>query len=47
MQNGTKDAIRYTILSPIEKLYSFNIPEEIIRELDLISKLYFNEKIEN
>ena len=46
MLDSTKDSIRYIILSPIEKIYSFNIPEETIRKLEIISKLYFKEKME-
>ena len=42
----TRDAIKYTILSPQEKLFSFTIPEESIRELTIISKLYMNQKLE-
>ena len=46
MMQETKEACYYTILCPAKKLYSFNIPEQAIREMELISKLYFNEKME-
>ena len=46
MQEGTRDAIRYSILAPSEKLYSFQIPDDCKKELELIAKVYFNEKLE-
>lgn len=42
----TKDAIFYSVLCPAKKLFSFSIPEQSIRELELVSKLYLNEKLE-
>lgn len=42
----TVDAIRYIIMSPAKKLYSFDLPEESLRELSLISKIYLKEKLE-
>ena len=29
-----------------KKIFSFNVPEESIKELEIISKLYLNEKLE-
>lgn len=46
MMPETKEACYYTMLCPAKKLYSFSIPEQSIRELELISKLYLNEKLE-
>jgi len=46
IEEGTKDAIRYSILAPSEKLYSFEIPENCKKELELISKIYFDTKLE-
>ena len=46
MNETTKDAIRYIILSDAKKIYSFNIPKESIEELKIISKLYLTEKLE-
>lgn len=46
MMSETKEACYYTMLCPAKKLYSFSIPEQSIRELELISKLYLNEKLE-
>lgn len=42
----TKDAILYIIKCPAKKLFSFSIPEISIKELEIISKLYLNEKLE-
>ena len=46
MLDATKDAIIYSVIAPQEKLYSFNIPEEAIRELEIIAKLYTTQKLE-
>ncbi len=46
MMPETKDAVCYCALAPAKKLFSFSIPEQSIRELELISKLYLNEKLE-
>lgn len=42
----TVDAIKYITLAPAKKIFSFNVPEESIKELEIISKLYLNEKLE-
>ena len=42
----TKDAIRYIILANPKKLFSFNLPQESIKELQIISKIYLQEKLE-
>lgn len=42
----TKNAIQYAVLAPPKKLYSFSIPDKYIKELEIISKLYFNQKLE-
>lgn len=46
MQEGTKNAIKYIVMAPPKKLFSFNLKDESLRELNLISKIYFNEKME-
>ena len=46
MSEGTKNAIIYTITAPAKKLYSFNIKDEALEEFKLITKLYFNQKLE-
>ena len=40
------DAIRYIIASPAKKIFSFDLPEESIKEISLISKIYLDEKLE-
>lgn len=42
----TKDACTYIILAPAKKIFSFSIPEQAIKELEIIAKLYLNEKLE-
>jgi len=46
LMNVTVDAIKYITLAPAKKIFSFNVPEESIKELEIISKLYLNEKLE-
>ncbi len=46
MSATTKDTIRYIILADSKKIFSFEIPEESIKELEIISKIYLQEKIE-
>ena len=46
MTESTKNAIKYTISSPPKKLYSFNLKDESLEEFKLITKIYFNEKME-
>lgn len=43
---STKDAIRYIIKAPAKKIYSFRIPEENVKELELVAKIYTNDKLE-
>lgn len=43
---STKDAIRYIVLADPKKLFSFEIPEDSIKELEIISKIYLEEKLE-
>lgn len=42
----TKNAIIYAVKADPKKIYSFQIPEESIKELEIVSKIYFNEKLE-
>ena len=42
----TFDAIRYVSTVDAKKIFSFDIPEESIKELDLITKIFLNEKLE-
>jgi len=46
MSESTANAIKYIVMSPPKKLYSFNLKDESLNELKLITKLYFDEKIE-
>lgn len=43
---STVDAIRYIILAPPKKIFSFELPEEAQKELNLLTKLYINYKLE-
>lgn len=42
----TVDAIRYIIMAPAKKIFSFELSEQGIKELELVSKIYMNEKLE-
>lgn len=46
MSQSTKNAIIYTVEAPAKKLFSFNLKDESLEEFKLITKLYFNEKLE-
>ena len=46
MQEGTKNAIKYIVMAPAKKLFSFNLKDESLKELKLITKIYFEEKME-
>lgn len=46
MSDSTANAIKYTITAPAKKIYSFTIKDESLEEFKLISKIYFNEKLE-
>ena len=43
---ATYDALRFIATAPAKKLFSFNVPEDSIKELEIISKLYLNDKLE-
>lgn len=42
----TKDAIRYIIFANSKKIFSFDVPKESIKELEIISRTYLQEKLE-
>lgn len=46
MSESTVNAIKYTVTAPAKKIYSFTIKDESLKEFKLISKIYFNEKLE-
>lgn len=46
MSESTANAIKYIVMAPPKKIYSFNLKDESLEELKLIAKLYFNDKLE-
>lgn len=46
ISGATKDAIQYITLAPPKKLFSFNISETCVKELEIIAKIYLNQKLE-
>jgi DNA repair protein RecO (recombination protein O) len=46
VNQSATSAIKYTITAPCKKLYSFNLKGEALEEYKLVSKIYFNEKLE-
>lgn len=46
ISESTKTAIQYVVLADAKKIFSFQISEENLKELELVVKLYFNEKLE-
>ena len=39
-------AIKYIVMAPDKKIFSFNISEDSLKELELVTKLYMNDKLE-
>ncbi len=46
INSSTKNAIIFILTAPPKKIYSFNLKDESLKELELLSKIYFNEKLE-
>ena len=46
MSESTLNAIKYTVMAPAKKIYSFTIKDEALKEFKLITKIYFNDKLE-
>ncbi len=46
ISQSTLSAIKYTVTAPAKKLYSFELKDESLEEFKLLTKLYFNEKLE-
>lgn len=46
LSKTTENAIKYIVMAPAKKVFSFNISEENIRQLKVICKLYLNIKLE-
>ena len=43
---STLAALRFITTAPSKKIFNFNLKDESLRELNLLSKIYFNEKLE-
>ncbi len=46
LKPGTVATINYIVNSDLKKLFSFNITDDIIKELQLFNKIYLQEKLE-
>ena len=46
ISEATQNAIKYIVMAPPKKLFSFNLSEESVRELEIIAKIYLNEKLD-
>ena len=46
ISESTLNAIRFIVISPPKKLYSFDLKDNSLEEFKLVTKLYFNEKLE-
>lgn len=46
ISESTKNAIQYIITAPAKKIYSFNMSDENKKQLEIIAKIYTNEKLE-
>lgn len=46
ISESTVNAIKYTVLSPAKKLFSFSIKDDSLEEFKLLTKLYFDDKLE-
>ena len=46
MSESTVNAIKYIVMAPAKKLYSFNLKDDALNEFKMITKIYFNEKLE-
>lgn len=46
INQATYSAMLYILASEPKKIFSFEIPEEALKELSSIAKLYTNEKLE-
>ena len=43
---GTINAIKYSIVAPPKKIFSFNLTDKCIKEMEMVSKLYLNQKLD-
>ncbi len=46
ISEATMTAIKYIVMAPPKKLFSFNLSEESIKELEIVSKVFLNEKLD-
>lgn len=46
MSQSTQNAIKYCVTAPAKKLFSFSLKDGALEEFKLITKLYFNQKLE-
>lgn len=46
ISESTLNAIKFTVKAPSKRIYSFNLKDESLEEFKLISKLYFDDKLE-
>ena len=46
ISESTKNALKYINIAPAQKLFSFNISDENKKQLEIIAKIYTNEKLE-
>ena len=46
ISSTTVTTIKYIVMAPPKKLFSFNVSEEVQKEVELISKLYLNDKLD-
>ena len=46
LSESTANAIKYTVVAPPKKIYMFNLKDESLEEFKLITRLYFDDKLE-
>ena len=46
ISQSTLLALKFIITAPIKKVFNFNLKDESLNELKLLSNIYFNEKLE-
>jgi len=46
ISDSTAISLKYIVMAPAKKLFSFELKNDSLKELELISKIYLNEKLE-
>ena len=46
ISQSTLMALKYIISAPSKKIFSFNLKDDSFKEFKLLSKIFFNEKLE-